>query len=135
MLNSFSASYNLNHTDLVSGSTFSVADLGANVAAPTDVKELRFGVTGYFTIQSSRPAQVYRNSLQFTDSLHWIRDRHEVYFGGELLRMHVKNYNPLRQVGYFTFTRSATAGSGDAMADFFLGSPDRLQQLEAVASA
>ena len=95
---------------------------------PRDVKELRFGVTGYFTIQSSRPAQVYRNSLQFTDSLHWIRDRHEVYFGGELLRMHVKNYNPLRQVGYFTFTRSATAGTGDAMADFFLGSPDRLQQ-------
>ena len=128
VLNSFSASYNLNHTDLVSGSTFSTADLGANVAAPSDVKELRFGVTGYFTIQSSRPAQVYRNSLQFTDSLHWNRDRHEVYFGGEFLRMHVKNYNPLRQVGYFTFTRSATAGTGDAMADFFLGSPDRLQQ-------
>ena len=128
MLNSFSASYNRNHTDLVSGSTFSIADLGANVAAPSDVKELRFGVTGYFTIQSSRPAQVYRNSLQFTDSLHWNRDRHEVYFGGEFLRMHVKNYNPLRQVGYFTFTRSATAGTGDAMADFFLGSPDRLQQ-------
>lgn len=128
LLNSFSASYNRNHTDLVSGSTFSVADLGANVAAPSDVKELRFGVTGYFTIQSSRPAQVYRNSLQFSDSLHWIRDRHQIYFGGELLRMHVKNYNPLRQVGYFTFTRSGTAGSGDAMADFFLGSPDRLQQ-------
>ena len=73
MLNSFSASYNRNHTDLVSGSTFSIADLGANVAAPADVKELRFGVTGYFTIQSSRPAQVYRNSLQFSDSLHWIR--------------------------------------------------------------
>ena len=94
VLNSFSASYNRNHTDLVSGSTFSVAELGANVAAPTDVKELRFGVTGYFTIQSSRPAQVYRNSLQFSDSLHWIRDRHQVYFGGELLRMNVKNYNP-----------------------------------------
>jgi len=42
LLNSFSASYNRNHTDLVSGSTFSVADLGANVAAPSDVKELRF---------------------------------------------------------------------------------------------
>ena len=42
--------------------------------------------------------------------------------------MNVKNYNPLRQVGYFTFTRSGTAGTGDAMADFFLGSPDRLQQ-------
>jgi hypothetical protein len=128
VLNSFSASYNRNHTDLVSGSTFSIADLGANVAAPSDVKELRFGVTGYFSIQSSRPAQVYRNSLQFSDSLHWIRDRHQIYFGGELLRMNVKNYNPLRQVGYFTFTRSASAGSGDAMADFFLGSPDRLQQ-------
>jgi hypothetical protein len=128
VLNSFSASYNRNNTDLVSGSTFSVADLGANVAAPSDVKELRFGVTGYFTIQSSRPAQVYRQSLQFSDSLHWIRDRHQIYFGGELLRMNVRNYNPLRQVGYFTFTRSGTAGSGDAMADFFLGSPDRLQQ-------
>ena len=128
ILNSFSASYNRNHTDLVSGSTFSIADLGANVAAPADVKELRFGVTGYLSIQSSRPAQVYRNSLQFSDSLHWIRDRHQVYFGGELLRMDVRNYNPLRQVGYFTFTRSATAGSGDAMADFFLGSLDRLQQ-------
>src|SRR6266849_3155288 len=128
LMNSLSVAFNSNHTDLVSGATFSVADLGANVAAPTDVKELRFGVTGYFSIQSSRPAQVYRNSLQFSDSLHWIRDRHQVYFGGEFLRMHVRNYNPLRQVGYFTFTRSATAGSGDAMADFFLGSPDRLQQ-------
>ena len=94
LLNSFSASYNRNHTDLVSGSTFSVADLGANVAAPADVKELRFGVTGYFSIASSRPAQVYRNSLQFSDSLHWIRGRHELYFGGEALRMNVKNYNP-----------------------------------------
>jgi hypothetical protein len=128
LLNSFSASYNRNHTDLVSGAGFSVADLGANVAAPTSVKELRFGVTGYFSIASSRPAQVYRNSLQFSDSLHWIRGRHQIYFGGEALRMDVKNYNPLRQVGYFTFTRSATAGTGDAMADFFLGSPDRLQQ-------
>ena len=128
LMNSFSAAYNRNHTDLVSGATFSVADLGANVAAPTDVKELRFGVSTYFSIASSRPAQVYRNSLQFSDSLHWIHDRHQVYFGGEALKMHVKNYNPLRQVGYFTFTRSGTAGTGDAMADFFLGSPDRLQQ-------
>src|SRR5262249_34900946 len=31
LLNSFSAAYNSNHTDLVSGATFSVADLGANV--------------------------------------------------------------------------------------------------------
>jgi len=128
VMNSFSASYNRNHTDLVSGSTFTIADLGAQVATPPDVKELRFGVTGYFTIQSSRPAQVYRTSLQFSDSLHWIKDRHQVYFGGELLRMHVKNYNPLRQVGYFTFTRSGTAGSGNAMSDFYLGSLDRLQQ-------
>lgn len=128
LMNSFSASYNRNHTDLVSGATFSVADLGANVAAPTTVKELRFGVSTYFSIASSRPAQVYRNSLQFSDSLHWIRGVHQVYFGGEALRMNVKNYNPLRQVGYFTFTRSGTAGTGDAMADFFLGSPDRLQQ-------
>jgi hypothetical protein len=108
VMNSFSASYNRNHTDLVSGSTCTIADLGAQVATPPDVKELRFGVTGYFTIQSSRPAQVYRTSLQFSDSLHWIKGRHQVYFGGELLRMHVKNYNPLRQVGYFTFTRSGT---------------------------
>jgi hypothetical protein len=128
LMNSLSASYNRNHTDLVSGSDFSIADLGAKVAAPSSVKELRFGVTGYFSIQSSRPAQVYRNSLQFSDSVHWIRDRHQVYFGGELLRMDVDNSNPLRQVGYFTFTRSGTAGTGDAMADFFLGSLDRLQQ-------
>ena len=85
LMNSFSAAYNRNHTDLVSGATFSVADLGANVAAPTDVKELRFGVSTYFSIASSRPAQVYRNSLQFSDSLHWIHDRHQVYFGGRSL--------------------------------------------------
>ena len=32
LMNSFSVAYNRNETDLVSGSTFSVADLGANVA-------------------------------------------------------------------------------------------------------
>lgn len=128
LFNSFSTSYNRNHTDLLSGSTFNIADLGANIAAPSSVKELRFGVSSYFSIQSSRPAQVYRDSLQFNDSLHWVTGIHEIAFGGEVLRMNVKNYNPLRQVGYFTFTRSGSAGTGDAMADFFLGSPDRLQQ-------
>lgn len=128
ILNNFSTSFNRNTTDLVSGSTFNIADLGAKISVPADVKELRYGVSGYFSVASSRPATVDRHSLQFSDTLHWIKDRHQMFFGGELLRMNVDNSNPLRQVGYFTFTRNAARGTGDAMSDFFVGSLDRLQQ-------
>ncbi|MCC7339682.1 MAG: carboxypeptidase regulatory-like domain-containing protein [Bryobacterales bacterium] len=128
ILNSFQVAYNRNDTYLLSGAPFTLSDLGVNVAAPKDVKEIRMSVAGYFGFNTSRPAPVERRSTQFSDTLYFQRDRHQISIGGEMMRMRAYNGNPYRTVGFFTFRSKGSLGTTNALADFMLGSLDQFVQ-------
>jgi hypothetical protein len=128
VLNSLQVSYNRNDTNLLSGAPFTLTDQGVNVAVPADVKEIKLSVSGYFSISTSRPAPVERRSTQVSDTLYVQRDRHQMSFGGEMMRMQAYDGNPYREAGAFTFRSKGTLGTHNALSDFLVGSLDQLQQ-------
>lgn len=128
LLNNFVFSYNRNDTDLLGGGTFTLADLGAKIVEPEDMTEIRLTVNGFFNIRTGRNAPVRRRSLQFSDSLHWMKGRHQIIAGGEVLRMGVNNLNTYKMGGFITFAPNVNFGSNNALADFMLGSANLFEQ-------
>ncbi|HEV2177897.1 MAG TPA: carboxypeptidase-like regulatory domain-containing protein [Terriglobia bacterium] len=63
------------------------------------------------------------NTLQFTDSMVWVKDRHTIQFGGDVRRLRlfylVENFGQ----GIFDFSDGASSVSGTAFSDFLLGRP------------
>lgn len=82
----------------------------------------KFSLSGYETLgdNSSDPIRYTVNNYNFNDVLTWIKGKHTITLGGDTL--HVQYYQPNNSNfnGTFTFKGSYT---GDALADFMIGSP------------
>ena len=125
LLNTFTFAYNRNAGTTSSGAPFNLSDIGVNIAGPTP-PEIFMSVAGYFTISTGRLRAIVRQNFDFEDSLHWIHGIHEVFLGGELLRVRLDGKNAFRQSGQFNF--SGTSYSGNALSDFTLGQVQRFIQ-------
>ncbi len=125
LLNSFIFSFNRINGTILSGAPFSLPSLGIPIAA-TDPPEIIVQVTSYFSVGTGHPGAFNRQNFHFTDSLHWIRGRHEVAVGGDVMKMQVDLINTFRQNGQFRFR--GTTYSGDPRADFLVGFTDRFIQ-------
>jgi hypothetical protein len=83
-------------------------------------------VTGYATLgdQYQRPWVQTSNNYTFSDTLTWVKNAHEVKFGGSLFRNQYFQpyYNYIR--GSFTFNGYWTT---DPLADFLVGVPNNVQ--------
>src|SRR5258708_38487559 len=123
LLNSFIFSYNRINGTIVSGAPFSFADLGIPIAHSTP-PELAFTVTGYYSFGTGHPGAFNRQNFHFSDSLHWIRGRHEIAIGGDFMKMQVDLINTYRQNANFRFRR--TSYSGDPRADLLLVAVERI---------
>jgi hypothetical protein len=77
------------------------------------------GVTGFFTAGDFTQGAFIRNGLEVSDRLSWIHGRHSLSFGASFERQQGIGRNQLGQGGTASFSGSVT---GNAMADFFLGS-------------
>ncbi|MGH9454629.1 MAG: TonB-dependent receptor domain-containing protein, partial [Terriglobia bacterium] len=75
-------------------------------------------VSGGVTARPGWQYDLHETDLQGSDTLTWIRGRHELKFGGEIIRTSNSIKNEFRQMGMFTFNGSI---SGNAMADYMLG--------------
>ncbi len=126
LLNSFIVSYVRNHSQVLSGAPFSLADLGVNNVAHSTPPELSIAVTGYFSIASGHPGEYTRDNFQLTDSLHWVKGSHEIAVGGDFLRTRFDGTNTYRQNGQYRF--KGTTYSGNALSDLVLGYVDRFIQ-------
>jgi hypothetical protein len=126
LLNSLIVSYSRNHSQILSGAPFSLADLGVNNVAHSNPSELVIEATGYFSINSGHPGQFDRDSFQITDSLHWVKGAHEIAVGGDFLRTGFDGVNTYRQNGSFRFR--GTSYSGNPLSDLMLGYADRFLQ-------
>ncbi len=118
LLNSASFAYNRNNGVTSSGAPFNMSDIGVNIAGPKP-PELYLEVSGYFTVGTGRRRAVVRQTWNFTDSLHWIRGTHEIFLGGDFLRIRLDGENVYRQSGQFRF--QGTSYTGHALADFMVG--------------
>ena len=63
----------------------------------------------------------YQNTFSLTDSLAWVRGKHELKFGGELQRDQLNTLLGIASNGFFVFAPVPIAG--DAFADFLIGQP------------
>lgn len=125
LLNSFIFSFNRLNGTILSGSPFSLPDLGIPIASTTP-PEIIVQISGYFSIGTGHPGNFNRQNFHFTDSLHWIRGKHEIAIGGDLMKMQVDLINTFRQNGQFRFRGSSY--SGDPRSDFMAGFVDRFIQ-------
>ncbi len=126
LLNSFIMSYSRNHSKILSGAPFSLADLGVSNAAHSNPAELVIAASGYFSINSGHPGQFDRDTFQITDSIHWVKGAHEIAIGGDFLRSSFNGTNTYRQNGAFRFR--GTSYSGNPLSDFLVGYADRFLQ-------
>lgn len=125
ILNSFNFSFTNNKGTAISGAPFSLNSLGVQIAGPNP-PEINVQISGFFTLSSGAPGEFIRDNFHFADSVHWIKGKHEIAFGGDFLRMKVDLNNSYRQAGRFRFR--GTSYSGDARSDFLLGTVERFMQ-------
>lgn len=82
-------------------------------------------LTGYATLQGSpfdgRPKAIKVRTLQGADTVSWVRGKHELKFGGELLNIWAGFSVGQNSTGVWTFSGIY---SGNAIADMLLGIPD-----------
>lgn len=125
LMNSFNFSFTNNKGLATSGAPFSLKSIGVDIAGPTP-PEINIDVSGFFTLSSGAPGEFIRDNFHFADSVHWIKGKHEIAFGGDFLRMKVDLSNSYRQAGRFRFR--GTNYTGDARSDFLLGTVERFMQ-------
>ena len=95
-----------------------------------------FNVTGFLRTASPGFSNSVRigKTLQFSDTLTWLVDKHSLKFGGDYRNISSTLTNPQTQPrGFFTFDRNYTsnrgaANTGHPFASFLLGLPNRVQR-------
>ncbi len=101
------------------------ASAGVQGIAVKDPPSVYINITGGFL---ARPGWNYQKDdydYQFTDTMTWLRGKHEVKFGFDYVRSKNEIANDFRTMGLFDFNGSI---SGNAMADFILGDVYRFWQ-------
>ena len=103
-----------------------IADLG--VAISPSSNEINVGISGTSGLGLStnlKPAVFARTNIEFKHSWQWIKGRHSLTWGGELLFSRYNEYNPNGGAGIFRFNGRV---SGFDQADYILGAMSSFQQ-------
>ncbi len=124
LLNNFTVTYSHNRGGSKPAAPFGVADLGAMVAQPA-VPALGISISGYAGFSTTQLARVTRENYEFNDGLTWIHGKHQVLFGGTLLRLRQDIVNDFRKNASYTFTSDIT---GNSPANFLLGTATSFTQ-------
>lgn len=80
--------------------------------------ELVLNITGAFNVATNHIGDFNRGDYTFRENLTWIKNGHEIHFGGELVHLTNEIVNTYRMDGQFTFNGQL---SGDGAADFLFG--------------
>jgi hypothetical protein len=108
----------------LTGTTFYPADFGIQIAEPK-YPDMEFGVSGFFSINSSETGYFNRGDKSFREVATWQKGRHALVFGGDFVRLNQNIANPSTSGGVFNFSNSL---SGSNLADFMLGQVSQFQQ-------
>lgn len=107
--------------------------IGSNVFSQ-DPDFLELSVSGYFSTYCGTCNHAYfnTNTWSYTDDLTWIRGRHQLMFGADVIRTQLNANNNYDLDGDYGFTQ---AFSGDNLADFMLGVLSTYSQSRVQATA
>ncbi len=83
-------------------------------------------VDGYFNAFSRFPLNHFRQNYNFADDLTWTRGNHQLQLGGSVTRSLLDLQELFRGDPFVQFRNNFT---GDALADFLLGSPSQVEQI------
>ena len=114
--------YNSENGTTLSSAPFSMADAGSNIAVPQNrgggnSAVLNVTVGGDFLLQGTPYGVWNRGDQSLREIATWMKGKHEVQFGGEVLRVRLPMGNQYQESGVYDF-ESLT---GDPRADFELG--------------
>ena len=115
--------YNSENGTTLSSAPFSMADAGVNMAVPQNrgggnAAVLNVNVAGDFTLPGTPYGIWNRGDQSLREIVTWIKGKHSLQFGGELLRVRLPMGNQYQESGVFDF-ESLT---NNPLADFELGS-------------
>jgi hypothetical protein len=121
--------YNSENGTTFSSAPFSMADAGVNIAVPQnrgggDFAVLQMTVGGDFLLQGTPYGIWNRGDQSLREIGTWMKGKHEVQFGGELMRIRLPMGNQYQESGVFDF-ESLT---GSPLADFELGAVSAFTQ-------
>src|SRR5436190_22443609 len=104
----------------------SIADLGVAIRPMSnEINVALAGTSGLSLSTGLKPAAFARTNIQFKNSWQWIKGRHSLTWGGEVLFSRYNEYNPNGGAGIFRFNGRFT---GFDQADYILGLLSSFQQ-------
>ncbi len=101
-------------------------ELGINVPVLSAGSTFRMSISQYFGNSYNALYRVPRNQYNLQHSWTWVKGRHELDFGMDMLREHSILDQDFLSDGNFTF---GGRFSGDNLADFMLGKPSAFSQI------
>jgi hypothetical protein len=121
--------YNSENGATLSSAPFSVADAGVNIAVPPNLgggnsAVLNFTIGGDIYLPGPPFGNWDRGDQSLREIATWIKGKHEVQFGGEILRVRLPMGNQYQESGVFDFEGL----SGSPLADFELGAVSTFTQ-------
>jgi hypothetical protein len=117
-------SYSQTDGTVSSSAPFGMADIGS-LAAQSTPPGIFVTVSGFFSISTGEPGSFKRKTFHFSDSMHWVRGKHEIAFGGDIMDNWTDLENTFLQNPRYQF--QGTTFSGSPLADFMVGAVQRLQ--------
>ena len=102
-----------------------LSDFGAVFPGVITPQLPNISVSGFFSLANTDLFVEHDNLYQLDDTIRWNRGKHAISFGGELERLELYNFGSSGNNGTFTFNGTQ---SGNAFADFLLGTPVTLTQ-------
>ncbi|MGB8985377.1 MAG: TonB-dependent receptor, partial [Candidatus Sulfotelmatobacter sp.] len=125
------AGYNSENGTTLSSAPFSMADAGVNMAVPQNLgggnaAVLNVTVSGgsAFTLPGTPYGVWNRGDQSLREIATWMKGKHEVQFGGEILRVRLPMGNQYQESGVFDFENL----TGNPLADFELGAVSSFTQ-------
>jgi outer membrane receptor protein involved in Fe transport len=121
--------YNSENGTTLSSAPFSMADAGVNMAVPENrgggnSAVLNMTVGGDFTLPGTPYGLWNRGDQSLREIATWVKGRHEVQFGGEILRVRLPMGNQYQESGVFDFEGL----TGSPLADLELGAVSSFTQ-------
>jgi hypothetical protein len=119
LLLSSSFTYNRIQSGLSYGYPTTLADLGSTIYNQSVNSDISMNVSGYFTVPTVAGGSLARNDFQYQSSLSWIKGKHELKMGVDILRQQLNQPSAaFNSDGSFTFANSTT---GSNLVDYLLG--------------
>lgn len=103
--------------------------LGVNAPSPI-AGALVVSISNYFNVEggSATPGHFDNNSFQIADDFDWIRGKHQIALGANVIHAQLNELSTFQSNGQYAFGTGGTGSSGDALVDFLLGDVQSLTQ-------